>query len=98
MRTSTHLHLASQVRCGAILATLSFIIASGLTGCSAASPTEPVLEASVDPGRIGDQTAIPTEWLPRAPAVAPVLIQPSAKPVQRKPDGIHYTTHTARGF
>lgn len=79
MRTSTHLHLASQARRGAILATLSFIIASGLTGCSGASPTEPALEASVDPGRIGDQTAIPTEWLPLVPAVTPVLIQPSAK-------------------
>jgi len=98
MRTSSPLHPAPPVRRGVILATLSLIIASGLTGCSGTSPTEPVLEASVDPGRIGDQTAIPTEWLPRAPAVAPVLIQPSAKPVQRKPDGIHYTTHTARGF
>ena len=80
MRTSTLLHLAPQVRRSAILATLSFIITSGLTGCSGASPTEPILEASIDPARIGDQTAIPTGWLAGTGGFAQVSTQSSAKP------------------
>jgi len=90
MRISTLFHLAPRVRLGAILATLSLIIGSGLTACSGTSPTEPILEVSVDPGRIGDQTAIPTEWLAPTTGGARVSTQSSAKRVQQKPDALRY--------
>lgn len=90
MRTSTLLHLAPRVRRGAILATLSLIIAAGLTGCSQAGPTEPTLDVSIDPGRLGGQTAIPLEWLTPTAGGTTVSVHPLAKRVLHKPDRLPY--------
>jgi hypothetical protein len=62
----------------------SKLVASGLTGCNGTSPTEPILEASVDPARTGDQTAIPTEWQAGTGGFARVSTQSSAKPAQAR--------------
>ena len=96
MRTSSPLHPAPPVRRGVILATFSLIIASGFTGCSGTSPTEPILDVSVDPGRIGDQTAIPTQWLAPIAGVPRVSTRSPAKQAQRRPDRTHDTKRLAR--
>jgi hypothetical protein len=83
MPKQTLRHLASHLHRGTLLAATAFALASALTGCDGAGPTEPTIGPYIDPGRTDQKRPVLVEQESQAViAVDPSTIQPILKAQQ----------------